>query len=185
MSLFWKNILTYSLMGVFVLSYMLIALYDIKYDTGKKGFFTVQDSNMLKGLFCIIVVLVHVPVAYQNKVQDAIGSFAYIGVTFFFMTSAYGLKYGVIHKKNYLDRFWTKRLPPILIPAIICNIIKVAISLIIGEDVSPLNYIAIDDWVKLLVLFYLVFWIFYYTFYKKNIGGCFYLYSDRAVQFSR
>lgn len=44
---------------------------------------SLEDTTFLKGFWCIIVVLVHVPVAYQNRIQDILGSFAYVGVTFF------------------------------------------------------------------------------------------------------
>ena len=59
-------------------------------------FFNKENSNALRGFWCLIVILVHVPVAYQNRIQDMIGSFAYIGVTFFFMTSAYGLRLSIV-----------------------------------------------------------------------------------------
>lgn len=61
------------------------------YDDGQH-FFDMSNSNALRGFWCLIVILVHIPAAYQNRIQDMIGSFAYIGVTFYFMTSAYGLK---------------------------------------------------------------------------------------------
>lgn len=41
-------------------------------------FFNKENSNALRGFWCLIVVLVHVPGAYQNRIQDIIGSFAYI-----------------------------------------------------------------------------------------------------------
>lgn len=50
---------------------------------GEKHFFDKDNSNALRGFWCLIVVLVHVPELYQNRIQDMLGSFAYIGVTFF------------------------------------------------------------------------------------------------------
>lgn len=78
-------------MGILVLALAGITLWGIKYDPNKNSFMSIEDTTFLRGFWCIIVVLVHVPEAYQNGIQDMLGSFAYIGVTFFFMTSAYGL----------------------------------------------------------------------------------------------
>lgn len=51
-------------------------------------------------------MLVHVPYAYQNRIQGMIGSFAYIGVTFFFMTSSYGLALSLTKKPEKIKHFW-------------------------------------------------------------------------------
>lgn len=74
-----------------------LIIYGIKYEP-KREIFNIKDTTVIKGIFCIIIVLVHIPSLYQNTIQDMIGSFAYIGVTFFFMASAYGLKYGIENK---------------------------------------------------------------------------------------
>ncbi|MGM9549914.1 MAG: acyltransferase family protein [Faecousia sp.] len=157
------SVLTYGLMGFFLASFAALVLVECRYDEHKNTFFDLDDSTVLKGLWCIVVILVHVPAAYQNKVQDMIGSFAYIGVTFFFMTSAYGLKYGAEHKKNYLNGFWIKRLPKLLVPACLINVISVALySFIAGEKFRILELIHINSWVRVLLLFYLVFWLINY-----------------------
>lgn len=149
--------------------YGFIVLYGVKYDEEKCEFFSANDSKMLKGLFCIIVVLVHVPQAYQNSIQDLIGSFAYIGVTFFFMTSAYGLRWGVEHKSGYLKGFWKKRLPSLLIPAILCNLLFFVSNYFLGESNSLISVIDINSWVKVLLLFYFVFWLVYFIGEKLQL----------------
>lgn len=161
--------MTYVWMLLFLIVYAAIILAQVKYQPGKESFFDLHDSTMFKGAFCIIVVLVHVPAAYQNRIQDMMGSFAYIGVTFFFMTSAYGLKYGVAHKENYLQGFWKKRLPAILVPAIFCNIAAIAINAADGKTLSIISFVNVNDWVKVLLLFYLVFWAVYYAADKRDI----------------
>lgn len=65
-----------------------------KANKGYISFFNLTNTTAMRGFWCIIVILVHIPAVYQNRIQDLMGSFAYIGVTFFFMTSAYGLKVG-------------------------------------------------------------------------------------------
>ncbi len=142
-------------MVLFVAVYAAVALAGAKYEPDRENFFDVQDSAALRGLFCIIVILVHVPVEYQNRIQDMMGSFAYIGVTFFFMTSAYGLQYGVMHKERYLHRFWLRRLSALLLPAVIANAIRMAAE----GQASLAALLSIDGWVRVLLLFYFVFWV--------------------------
>lgn len=159
--------ITYVLMLAFLLVYVGLIFGGVGYSPDKKDFFDVKETNVIKGLWSIIVVLVHTPVEYQNVIQDAIGSFAYIGVTFFFMASAYGLKYGVIHKKDYLKGFWYYRIPKLLIPALLCNLMGVVIKIIyVPDDLSWVSFLDINSWVKVLLLFYAVFWLIYYLSLK-------------------
>ena len=162
--------LTYVLMGILVLALTATTLWGVKYEPNKNSFMSISDTTFLRGFWCIIVVLVHEPVAYQNRIQDMLGSFAYIGVTFFFMTSAYGLKYSLEHKKGYIDRFWRRRLPPILIPALIASILSCCVKLCSGKRITLVSVININAWVKVLLVCYVLFWIVYYLIPKK-IGG--------------
>ena len=87
-------------MGIFALVYVVMCAYGIGFDKNKITVFDVYDSRILKGAFCIIIILVHIPEVYQNKIQDLMGSFAYIGVTFFFMTSSYGMRLSMQKKRT-------------------------------------------------------------------------------------
>lgn len=158
-------------MGLLVLGIAFSTLWGVRYDSDKNSFMSIEDTTFLRGFWCIIVVLVHVPAAYQNRIQDMIGSFAFIGVTFFFMTSAYGLKYVVAHKENYLRGFWIKRLPAILVPVLLSNVVIAAMKMLQGNHVSILSFFYVNDWVKVLLFFYLVFWIVYYVTDKMKIRG--------------
>jgi len=153
--------LTNALMGLLVLALAVTTLWGIKYDPRKDSFMSIEDTTFLRGFWCIIVALVHVPAAYQNRIQDMLGSFAYIGVTFFFMTSAYGLKWNLENKPGYMDNFWRRRLPQILIPAFIANAFGVIVRGLNGEAFSPLSFININACVKVLLLYYFVFWLIY------------------------
>lgn len=153
--------MTYGLMGLFLLLYITFVLKSSKYSSKKENFLDLYESTILKGLFCIIVVLVHVPETYQNRIQNMIGSFAYIGVTYFFLTSAYGIKHGMAYKDNYLKIFWKKRLPAILTPAILCNLIEVLFSVITKSKITVFSFININAWVKVIVLYYFIFWVVY------------------------
>lgn len=153
--------MTYILMGLLVLGIAFSTMWGIEYDADKCGFMSIEDTTFLRGFWCIIVVLVHVPATYQNWVQDMIGSFAYIGVTFFFMTSAFGLKRSIEHKAGYMEHFWRRRIPQILIPALIANAFEVLLNGFRGVPFSALSFININEWVKVLLFYYFAFWIVY------------------------
>lgn len=158
--------ITNVLMAFLVLGIAFSILWKARFDNNKNSFMTVEDSKFLRGFWCIIVVLVHIPLAYQNRIQDMLGSFAYIGVTFFFMTSSYGLKCSIKNKPGYMNNFWRKRIPVILVPALIANAIRVLIGATKGEDISFLSFFNISNWVKVLLLFYFLFWLVYYVLSK-------------------
>lgn len=165
--------LTYALMTVLIVFIVATLLCGIKFDKDKDSFISLGDTNYLRGFWCLIVVLVHIPAAYQNRLQDMIGSFAYIGVTFFFMTSAVGLKYSMMHKERYMEVFWKRRLPAILIPALLANALVVVMQAIdSGSDgLSFIDIININDWVKVLLLYYVVFWLIYHIAPKLIVIG--------------
>ena len=123
------------------------------------SFFDIENSNALRGFWCLIVILVHIPSAYQNRIQDMLGSFAYIGVTFFFMTSAYGLNLQISKKPEKLNTFWRKRIPKLLIPCLLVNIVSVIVVLIEGSEFSLRSIIQINPWVVWLLICYCFFWI--------------------------
>lgn len=131
---------------------VLIELIGLKYkkDIGS-NFFDLKTANVLRGVCSIIVIMVHIPAHYTNKVQDMIGSFAFVGVTLFFMMSAYGLVVSVKTKENYLKGFFRKRISVILIPLLI----SVAVKLIFGLNwrSGGVMFIAV------LLLFYVLFWM--------------------------
>ncbi len=152
--------MTNAIMIILLFILIFIVTYDLKCEKDRK-IFSIEDTTAIKGIFCIIVVLVHIPTLYQNKIQDMIGSFAYIGVTIFFMTSSYGLKYGIHHKKDYLKNFWFTRLPKLLIPQFFVNLLNMFIKIINHESYKSvlLSIFGISDWVKLLLLFYILFYV--------------------------
>lgn len=166
-------LITYTLMLALIISISASSLCGIKVDKDKDSIMSLNDTNFLRGFWCIIVVLVHIPAAYQNRLQDMIGSFAYIGVTFFFMTSAYGLKYNMMHKEGYMEHFWRRRLPAILLPALIANAFVVVMQAIDSDfrELSFIDFANINAWVKVLLLYYVVFWLIYHVAPKLIRGG--------------
>ena len=155
--------ITYAMMAILVICMLLMITLGLKIDKGKNVFMSVDDTAFLRGVWCIVIIFVHTPAAYQNRIQDLIGSFAYVGVTFFFLTSGYGLRYSVENKMNYGKRFWRNRLPSILIPAVIANVIYTLVSGLKNSwsQITFWSFININAWVKGLLLLYFLFWLIY------------------------
>lgn len=161
--------INYCIMGIICIFLLFIVIYRFEYNSdGNVGFFDLKNSKALRGFWCLIVVLVHVPEEYQNVIQDMIGSFAYIGVTFFFMTSAYGLTLGIKKRPDSIKGFWIKRLPRIIIPNLMSNIFfGLLLWACINEKRSFIGFISINIWVRWLLVCYLAFWICNY-FIRDN-----------------
>lgn len=154
-------------MGLLLAFLGLVVLYvDSKAKTSE--FFDINVTNCMRGFWCIIVLLVHIPAEYQNFIQDALGSFAYIGVTFFFMTSSYGLILGVQkNPEQAMNSFWRRRLPKLLIPMVLVNIVRAITKLCAYDEISALEFISITGFVRQLLLFYFLFWLVFKFSPKK------------------
>ena len=113
----------------------------------------------MKGLCCLIVIYVHVRPDRGNVLQDAIGSFAYVAVTFFFLVSAYGMMAGVERKKNYLKSFWRNRLVSLLIPCLLINITGFVLNWIVKGKASAAALYSINSYVLVLLQWCLWFYI--------------------------
>ena len=149
-----------------VLIFLTIILYGTKYGINiDNSFFDKEQSNIIKGICCIIVFLVHVPKEHGNVIQDVIGSFGYICVTIFFLLSAYGLKYSISNKKDYLNHFFRNRILVIYIPFVIANLLWQLINF--KKGINILAIIGIDNlsFIGELIIFYLLFYVIY-----KNIN---------------
>lgn len=126
-------------------------------------FFSKDYTTVLKGLCALIVIYVHINKDFSNPLQDAIGSFAYICVTLFFLVSAYGMMKSVEQKSDiYLKYFWRNRLVSLLIPCLMVNIVSFGINVIneCKSDFSVLYHL--NSYVAVLLqwclLFYVVEW---------------------------
>ncbi|MGN0182421.1 MAG: acyltransferase family protein [Candidatus Ornithomonoglobus sp.] len=165
--------LDYLIMGAVLLFLFTIWFYNAKYlPEGNDGFFNQDTSKAMRGFWCLIVILVHIPAAYQNRIQDLIGSFAYIGVTFFFMTSAYGLSLGISKNHLSIKKYWRKRLPKLIVPNWIINIIFAVVLLIAFHQHPTISsVIRINGWVEWLLVCYFMFWIGHFFIKNYKIGS--------------
>lgn len=129
------------------------------YPDTNPNFFDVENTNALRGLWSIIVIMVHIPAAYGNIIQDAAGSFANVGVTFFFMLSGYGLTASLQHRGALQKNFWKRRLLKLLIPQLLLNIASVLLfHLLFGDKIQFLSIVWISRWLTWLLVCYLIFW---------------------------
>lgn len=119
-----------------------------------KGF-----TDTLKGLCAIVVVMVHFRPEYQNQLQDAIGGFAYVAVTFFFMFSAYGMQWSLANKPGYLKHFWRGRLVGLLLPAILINISFFVIQSVYEGQLRFATLIYANDYIVVLLEYCLLFYV--------------------------
>lgn len=121
-------------------------------------FFDQNTTTAMRGFWCLVILLVHIPVDQQNPIQDMIGSFAYIGVTFFFMTSSYGLMIAVRKSPaTAMKGFWAHRLPKLLVPLLIVNLLTLLADAVMAE-VNILTLLRITGFVRQIIMFYFVFW---------------------------
>lgn len=98
--------------------------------------FDLLTTNTIKGICALVVVMVHFPMEFSNPFQDAIGSFAYVAVTFFFFVSAYGMQYALTYRQNYFHKYWLNRLTTLLIPMVMVNIVSFLLFLVDRSGIS-------------------------------------------------
>ena len=153
--------MTNLIMAGILLCLLGLLLAGAKYSPDGAHFFDRENSGAMRGFWCLIVVLVHVPAGYQNRLQDMIGSFAYVGVTFFFLTSAYGLRLAAEKRPESIRYFWRHRLPKLLVPCVLANAVRMAAYAAGGSRVSPWMLVRIGGWVRWLLVCYLIFWLCY------------------------
>ena len=144
----------------FTLLFPLLFSLSFIFTAKRTGLFLEKDfTNVIKGLCCILVVYVHIRDKYQNPLQDAIGSFAYVAVTLFFLFSAYGMLYSLKKNKLYLTNFWRNRLVSLLIPCFLVNLVGGLIKFCKGDCLSIIYFLHISDYVVVLLQWCLWFYI--------------------------
>lgn len=117
------------------ISIFLILLYDIKIFKFKEynlNPLSLNNSNAMKGLAAVVVVLHHISQRIDNP--GSLILFRYVGylsVSLFFFYSGYGLMKSYESKSNYLNGFWMNRMPKIIIPFILSNVLFLLIHIVL------------------------------------------------------
>lgn len=145
---------------LFLAAFAAIILWQCKYTYNGQDAFSSHSMLSLKGIAAIIVVMVHILPPYQNPVQDAVGSFAYIAVTMFFFASSFGMEYSVTKKgMQYLHDYWRGRLSALLIPMFLVNILAFASAWLRGVSNPYHNLYVVNNYVIILLEYCLLFYI--------------------------
>lgn len=147
-------------MGLLLLIAFILTFRSEYHPEGNTEFFGMNASRAMRGFWCLVVILTHTPEGYQNRLQDMVGSFGYIGVTFFFMTSAFGLTLGLKKKPEAIRTFWRSRLPKLIVPNWTINVVVIllyALFFRISHEFSV--FFHIDPWVMWLLGCYAIFWL--------------------------
>lgn len=119
-------VLTY---GIYVILIALV-LWGSKF-AGLKGFnddsLDESTAKSVRGLAALLIIFHHISQrpAFQDVTKELFffNNIGYLFVTIFFFSSGYGLTVSAKSKPNYLKTFVTKRLPKILIPFFVTNIL--------------------------------------------------------------
>lgn len=153
---------------VLLMSLLGILVYRASFSDCCNQLFDKKWSTAIKGLCCILVILVHIPREYSTRLQDIVGSFAYIAVTTFFLLSGYGLTVNK-KRKGYVEHFWRNRLVALFIPMLLVNLLKVSVHITRGACISIAdNLLSIDGFVLMILLCYSVFYFVFGLELIKN-----------------
>lgn len=160
--------ITYLIMCLIIAFMIFSILWKARVPGNSEHFFNLENTKALRGFWCYWVIIVHLPEIYGNRIQDLIGSFGYVGITFFFMTSGFGLALINEKRKDSIRIFWRKRLPKILITGVVANLLSILLYIVLFHyKVNWLSVLNVEEWIKWLLVCYLFFWLCCLIF-KKN-----------------
>ena len=157
------------LTALLVLILIFIIFLKSSINTDKTWFMSKEYTNGIRGIMCIIIVLVHIPDRFSNNIQETIGSLGFVCVTLFFLFSSFGLMYSLKNKKDYMKNFIRNRFFIIYVPFIIINIIDVIIRKKFDSNTLLVIFGIQTSFVSVLILFYIIFYIINIAFKKEQI----------------
>ena len=152
-----------------------------------ENYLTISENNSIRGILATLILICHtlyfLKFQYSGRLSNIILKLflnsGYLAVGIFLLFSGYGLMYGLINKQNYLNGFLHKRLPKIIIPFIITNILYIIVKSNTGIAFSFKEIILSFFTVKIMpnawyiitiIIFYIIFYLFFHYFeLKKSI----------------
>lgn len=135
---------------IIVLFLLFVEIFGVKYIKESQNVLNYQFTKILKGVCCFPVIFSHIYAPYDNECQSWIGSFAFIAVALYFLFASYGLEVSVINKKDYLSHFFVNRFSKILVPYILCILIRFLFH-------THLTYGG-ANFVHVLIVYYIIFY---------------------------
>lgn len=176
--------ITNILMLFIVLLLLFMVLWKAEYVKTEDHFFNKQNTQAMRGIWCIIIMLVHVPLNQQNNIQNFIGSFAFIGVTFFFMISSYTMTLNYIDNEKFNFKYFIKRITKILFVCLLTDrVCRLIIDILINKKITTHFYLGINHWVGWLLICLIILAISQFIFVKR-IKHCSYFASGLILAFS-
>lgn len=174
---------------IFPLILFIIMLIKIKFAPAGEfyeDYLSLENSKILQGIMAVCVILHHLSqytTDYGYIQRGPITVFAYMGILFtaiFFFCSGYGLVTSYKNKPDYLNTFFKKRIPTILIPFMISNFIYlIFVGLYFGRIRSMLGCIAaffglilVNSNTWFLVEILILYLAFYFIFRKMKKTDC-------------
>lgn len=153
-----------------------------------QDYLNLKQSKQIQALACIGIMIHHVTqqiTSYGNNPKGPITVFSYIGFMFtalFFFFSGYGLLYSYRWKKDYLDDFLKKRLPSVLIPFWITNILIIIVQKFLGtdnsdflstvKDIVGVTLVNSNGWFVIeIVILYLLFYVIFSVLKNKDLAA--------------
>lgn len=169
--------------GFLTMAYLImpaILILSIKKKSDKENFLSKEDSQSLKAISAILIVLHHL--SQRVGINLITLPFIEIGkysVALFLFLSGYGVMSSYVNNKNYLNGFLRRRILTIYIPFMISNIIFIIIDNIKGEKFGLLEVIEYTLGIKLIdgimwfifsiIIFYVIFYLaFKFTTIKRG-----------------
>lgn len=154
----------------------------------EKGMFheNFLDHSVMKGLqgFAAMGVILHhvtqTVTQYGRYDKGLINIMVDAGVFFtalFFFCSGYGLVTSLLQKEDYLNGFLRKRLPAVIVPFYMCNLLFILVSLAAGARPKPLELllylsglVMLNDQMWFIVELAVLYAAFYMLFRKRKEG---------------
>lgn len=173
-------VLTY---GIYILIFVLI-VWGAKFAGFGNKFnddcLEVSSFKQVRGIATLLIILHHISqrdaFQYSTKELFFFNNIGYLLVTIFFFSSGYGLTMSAKTKPNYINTFIKKRLPKILIPFFVTNIIFAIYRLI--SQAMPLPQILLgifgivnineNGWYPIVILIMYLVYYFATKLLKKD-----------------
>ncbi|MBP5366436.1 MAG: acyltransferase [Bacteroidales bacterium] len=133
----------------------------------KSTFLDKKNTNILRGIAILLVILAHVGTSFGNRYFTPLGG---IGVAMFLFLSGYGLSES--YNKNGLEGFFKKRFLRVLLPYFILIILYHIVSrcsFTLHDNENELLYIPRNWYIDYICVWYVVFFVTMYFLRKQAI----------------
>ena len=180
-----------ALLTIYPVLLILMTFYGAK--LSKKGvvsdlFVNLSQAKSIQAAACIAVVIHHLTqqiTIYGMRPKGPVTLFNYIGYIFtaiFFFFSGFGLITSLENKPEYLKTFFRKRLPAVLVPFWMINVVGVILTNILSyeklsapeiiSDILGITLINSNGWFIIeIVVFYFIFFVLFSLIKNRHLAS--------------